>query len=207
MSLVLPKFQVVRQLDECLEQIQRAQSLRRAFMAGSKSLTPDNPLLPPLLDAVRLFNRLGIPYALIGGIAAMVHGRARFTDDVDFAAAGGHATILAANPEAMRACNFDPACTWKLYHASGVEIDIWKDEFTAGIASRAIEVEVGGQRVRVADVHDLVAMKLRAGRLQDDYDIGEIVRAGNVDEEGVRALVTAKEFSRLKQIAMRVRNE
>jgi hypothetical protein len=205
MSLVSPKRQFSRPLDVCLEQIERAQALRRAFMGNSVSLPPDNPLLPPLLDAVRLFTRLKIPYALIGGIAAMVYGRARFTDDVDFAAAAGHEEVLAANADVMRACNFDPACTWKLYHASGVEIDIWKDEYTWRIASRAIEVEVGGHVVRVADVHDLIAMKLRAGRLQDDYDIGEIVMAGQVDESRLRALVTDEQFGRYLQIGARAR--
>ena len=102
-------------------------------MATPASLAPENPLLPPLLDAVRLFNQLKIPYALIGGIAAMVYGRARFTDDVDFAAAAGHESVLAANADTMLTYHFDPNGTWKLYHARGVEIDIWKDEHPAGL--------------------------------------------------------------------------
>jgi len=40
------------------------------------------PYPQPLLDAVRLFDELGIGYALIGGVAAMHYGRSRFTEDV-----------------------------------------------------------------------------------------------------------------------------
>ncbi len=155
-------------------------------MSESESLAVNNPLLPPLLDAVRLFNELQIPYALIGGMAAMIYGRARFTDDVDFAAASQHERAFAQHPDVMQSCNFDPACTWKLYHSSGVEIDISKDAYTDGIAARAREVKLRTHSVRVADIHDLIAMKLRAGRLQDDYDIGEMVRAGNLDARGSR---------------------
>jgi len=174
-------------------------------MGASTVLPPDNPLLPPLLDAVRLFSELRISYALIGGIAAMLYGRARFTDDVDFVAAAGHQAVLEANPKAMHTHNFDPNSTWKLYHTSGVQIDIWKDEYTDGIASRAREILLGTHTLRVADVHDLIAMKLRAGRLQDDYDIGEIARAVNVDETRLQQFISAEQFKCFQQIKSRAK--
>ena len=52
-------------------------------------------LAAPLLDAVEMFTQLKIPYALIGGLAAMVYGRARFTEDIDFVAASAHEAVLA----------------------------------------------------------------------------------------------------------------
>src|SRR5687768_7064405 len=112
-------------LSACLDRIQRTVAFRSALMASSS--TP-LPYAGPLLDAVGLFERLGIPYALVGGVAAMYYGRARFTEDLDFVAATGHMNVLAASPDVMREFHFDPACTWKLYHDSGLEIDIWKDE-------------------------------------------------------------------------------
>jgi hypothetical protein len=160
-------------------------------------------LATPLSDAVSLFNRLNIPYALIGGIAAMIYGRARFTDDVDFVAAAAHRDILTANPEAMRACHFDPASTWKLYHDSGIEIDIWKDEHSDEITARAITVKLANQPVRVADPHDLIAMKLRAHRLQDDYDISEILKHNPIDESRLQKLVTPAELAHFFTIKAR----
>lgn len=161
------------------------------------------PYAQPLLDAVGLFTKLHIEYALIGGVAAMYYGRARFTEDVDFIAAADHQEILASNPQAMRNAHFDPTSTWKLYHDSGVEIDIWKDEHTDDIISRAREVELTGHRVRVAEAHDLIAMKLRAGRIQDDYDIFEISRGTPLDHERIRSMVTPDQFAHFLEIQQR----
>jgi len=172
---------------------------------GAENRTP--LLLHALRDAVALFTTLKISYALIGGIAAMTYGRSRFTEDVDFVAAENHQDILAANPEVMRACHFDPGCTWKLYHESGVEIDIWKDEHSNGIAARARSVLLGDQTVMVADVHDLIAMKLRAGRFQDDYDISEILKRNALQESTLRGLVSAQEYARFVSIKNRVDRE
>ena len=163
----------------------------------------DVPYAQPLIDAVSLFEELKIGYALAGGVAAMYYGRARFTEDLDFVAAAGHMDQLAANPEVMRRHHFDSASTWKLYHESGVEVDIWKDEHADEIISRAQEVELAGRTVRIADPHDLSAMKLRAGRLQDDYDISEILRGRPIDEARVRSSVTAEEFKHFLDVKRR----
>jgi hypothetical protein len=204
MSLQPPHHHViVRPLNACLEQIQRGKALRRSFMPNLIALPTDNPLLQPLLDIVQLFTALQIPYALISGIAAMLYGRARFTDDVDFVASAGHQDVRAANPDAMRKFHFDPSSTRELHHDSRVEIDIWKDEHTDGIAARGKELEFQSHIVRVADVHDLIAIKLRAGRLQDDYDIGEIVRSTSIDESTLRQLISPSQFERFHQIRLR----
>jgi hypothetical protein len=160
-------------------------------------------LAAPLIDAVELFTRLNIPYALVGGIAAMIYGRARPTDDVDFVAATAHRDILAANPDVMRACHFDPSSTWKLYHDSGVKIDIWKDEHSDQIAARATTVQMGNQSVRVADPHDLIAMKLRANRIQDDYDVSQILKHRTIDEGRLQSLVTPAELAHFRAIQAR----
>jgi hypothetical protein len=201
----------LRSLKDCLAQIDRSIAFRSAFMdslspnSGPRPVRVATPLLAPLQDAVALFNQLHIPYAMVGGIAAMVYGRSRFTEDVDFVAAAAHERILAENPQAMRARRFDPTSTWKLYHDSGVEIDIWKDENSDAIAARAREIELEGQTVRIADVHDLVAMKLRAGRLQDDYDVSEILRGTPIDEALLRTRITPEQFSHFESIKARTK--
>ncbi len=82
-----------RELADCLSQIDRSVAFRNGLMnEGEKQV----PYAGPLLDAVGLFESLGIGYALIGGVAAMVYGRARFTEDVDFIAASGHMDFLIA---------------------------------------------------------------------------------------------------------------
>ena len=185
-----------------------AQSVRGR--AATRQMTRDGETAPPsaladtLHDAVALFRELKIKYALIGGLAAMVHGRSRYTEDVDFVAQPGHAEILARHPEVMRKHGFDPGCTWKLYHRSGIDVDLWKDQHAPDIVGRAVRRKLGQRFARVAEPHDLVAMKLRADRPQDDYDVAEILSAQSLDVQRLRPLVTAAQFRRFEQIKKRV---
>ncbi len=165
--------------------------------------TDDLDLARPMLDAVALFEELGIDYALIGGLAAMYYGRARFTEDVDFITPDDAEGRLTANPEAMRLHRFDPSCTRKLYPDTGVEIDLWRDRFVPDMIARAREAVLAGRTIRIVDPHDLIAMKLRAGRPQDDYDISEILKRGDVDDALVRERVTDEEYGRFVGIRAR----
>lgn len=194
-------IQLAADLAQVLGRIERGRKLSRELLMRDE---PFSGYAAPLLDAVGLFEELGIRYALIGGVAAMVYGRARFTEDIDFVAAAEHEGKLRSSADAMRRHHFDPTCTWKLYHDSGIEIDIWKDEHATGIADRARTVELAGANVRIAEPHDLIAMKLRADRPQDDYDISEIVRHTAIDDEQVKRLVAPEQFEHYLQIKRRI---
>jgi hypothetical protein len=159
----------------------------------------------PLQDALDLFSSLQLPYALIGGLAAMFYGRSRFTEDIDFVLPSHHQAVFKAHPDAMRAYRFDPSCTYKLYHDSGMEIDIWKDEFSDAIVDRALDQTLGRWTVRIAEPHDLVAMKLRARRLQDDYDISEIIKSTPLNHTTLASRVTPDEFAHFLAILARTR--
>lgn len=192
-------------LAACLGRIDYGRALmRELLMAGGRS---DVPYSAALLDAVAMFERLGIGYALAGGIAAMYYGRARFTENVEFVAASGHREILERNPEVIREFHFDPSCTWKLYHESGTDVDIWKDEFADDLVSRACSAKMAGREVRTVEVHDLVAMKLRAGRMQDEYDIFEIIRHVHLNEDLIERYVTAQHRATFRRIAERAELE
>ncbi len=167
--------------------------------------TQDQPIpyVQPLLDAVGLFEELKLGYALVGGIAAMYYGRSRFTEDLDFVVVTGHTDVLAAHADVLRRYHFDPTCIWKRYHESGMEIDIWKDERADAIVSGARSADLGGRKVQVADPHDLIAMKLRAGRIQDDYDISEIIRRQPIDESLIKSRVTNEQYEHFEAVRRR----
>jgi predicted nucleotidyltransferase len=187
-------------LSACLERIGYGVAFRSALMGGEEQ---SQALRQPLLDAVALFEHLQLGYALVGGVAAMYYGRQRFTEDVDFVVVPSHMEVLEANGAIMKEHRFDPSCTYKLYHESGVDVDIWKDEFSAEIIQRAKEAELGGVKVRIAEPHDLIAMKLRAGRLQDDYDISEVIKAHAIEESILQQLVSPQQFDHFQQIRRR----
>jgi hypothetical protein len=190
------------QLGPTIIRMEHGRALKGALlMAGKPEIIV--PYAQPLLDAVSLFEELKIGYSLIGGIAAMYYGRARFTEDVDFVAVAGHMDVLAAHPAEMEKHHFAPTCSHKLYHQSGVQVDVWKDEHSDAIVQRSQEVLLASRSIRIVDPHDLIAMKLRASRLKDDYDISQIVLAGLIDETRLQLLVTPQEFLRFKEIKAR----
>jgi hypothetical protein len=189
-------------LDETLARMDYGRALKAAL-----TMTESNqqwiPYAQPLLDAVSLFEELGVSYALIGGIAAMYYGRARFTEDVDFIAAPGHMEILAAHPAELDKHHFQPTHSDEHRHQSGVRVDIWKDEHADAIIQRAKSVELAGRLLRVIEPHDLIAMKLRARRLKDDYDISEIAKKTAIDPERLKQLVTPEQFQQFNDLISR----
>jgi hypothetical protein len=46
-------------------------------------------------------------------------------------------------------------------------------------------------------------MKLRAGRLKDDYDIAQIVVSTSIDESRLASLITAEQLARFAEIKKR----
>jgi len=194
-------------LAQCLEQMQRAKSLRSELLMNNDSKS-EVLYAKPLLDAVQMFETLGIGYALIGGLAGMVYGTARFTEDVEFFAVAGHQEALGAHAEVMRDCGFDPLCTSKLCHRSGKDVGVRRDKHSDVIVARARMIKLAGRPVQVIEPHDLIAMKLQAGSMGDDYDISEILFGREaIDDEVVRARVSAGEFERYLQIKGRAKAE
>jgi len=169
------------QLGPVLDRMDYGRALKSELLMNGKP-EPWVPYAQPLLDAVALFEELKIGYALIDGIAAMYYGRARFTEEVDFVAVAGHIDVFACHRAEMEKHHFAPECVHKLYHKSGIQVDLWKDEHADQIVSNAIDVELAGRHIRLIELHDLIAMKLRAGRLKDDYDISQIALNALIDE-------------------------
>ena len=182
------------QLGPTLERMDYGRALKGELLMNHKTEL-QVPYAQPLLDAVELFELLGVGYALIGGIAAMYYGRSRFTEDVDFVAVTGHMEIFSTHPDEMEKHHFASDCTHKLYHKSGVQVDLWKDEHADDIIGRAGEVELAGRKIRIIEPHDLIAMKLRARRLKDDYDISQIVLSTPINQIRLSQMVTPEEFT------------
>jgi len=162
-------------------------------------MTAGGPFGEALARLTAVFEERGIPHALIGGLAVAVWGAPRATEDIDLLA------DLSPSPEldsALRAAGFD--VEWRrggpddpvplllrLRSASGPEIDIvcatrvWERE----MLGRSIRVRIPeGPETSVADVEDLIVLKLLAGGPGDLADVAELLeRAGALPELEARA--------------------
>jgi hypothetical protein len=166
----------------------------------------DEPGIRPLvLQAEALLRALAeheVEFVIIGGFALAAHGVVRATKDIDIVPApspenlGRLARALdAVGAEVMLADDFDPAelgiapdeaglalgGNWVLRTDLG-RLDVMQD--VAGVKSydalsaASVEREVpGAGPFRFCGLDDLIAMKVAAGRPQDELDIASLQRA------------------------------
>lgn len=157
---------------------------RSRVFRGQAQERPDLSLMegvvaPGVLSAMRtadaILTKAGIPHAVIGGLAVGAYGHPRATKDADFLV-GDAAFVRRGGVLRMR--------SEIPIEIRGVAIDtIWANskEEESGIAS----AKTGGHGVRVAPLEVIMAMKIRARRVQDDADVVALLRHG-VDENAIR---------------------
>lgn len=152
---------------------------------------------PVELDAQRILRALvarGVDFVVIGGIAAVLHGSARntfdldvcfATDDVNLHALGDVLVELRAR---LRGVPDDVPFTPDARTLRRIEVltlatvagdfDVLArpagSSDYAALRRRADRFDVGGFAVLVASVEDLIAMKQAAGRPKDVQDVAEL---------------------------------
>jgi hypothetical protein len=138
-------------------------------------------------ELVSALDALGIPYALIGGLAVSVWGEARATLDVDLAvwvepaevdatveALCGRFQPLSKNPaEFVRATHVLPLTT---SHSVRADIVFGILPVEKDIVQRATLMTIAGAAVRVASVEDLILMKSVSERERDLEDARLLLR-------------------------------
>jgi hypothetical protein len=167
------------------------------------------PVAELLAELQRAFAALGMRWFLFGAQAAILHGVARLTADVDVTVelgarsstelvgaltrAGFDLRIpdVAGFVEATRVLPF-------VHRGSRMPVDVvlagpgLEEQFLA----RAEEREIGGTRVPVASAEDLVAMKVLAGRARDLEDVEAIVRGRrDLDVSRIRSILRLLEMA------------
>lgn len=138
-------------------------------------------------DALRVssaLTALGVPHALVGGLAVGVHGHPRATKDVDFI----------VGPQAFATTS--PLLTFREELADVVRWGVI--DLIAALPDDPVLmaelVEGTSGSVPVVGIEVLVLMKLRASRSQDLADVEALVRAG-ADVAAVLAFLREHEAS------------
>lgn len=149
---------------------------------------------PEEFDATELLRRLvaaGVDFVVIGGIAAVLHGSARLTRDLDivFAPEQGNLEalggVLVRSKARLRGVDGDIPFVPDARTLNGVQLltletdagwfDVHRRPDGAPPYERlrreAVRMDAGGFSILVASIDDLVAMKRAAGRPQDLVDI------------------------------------
>ncbi len=146
-----------------------------------------NATVAELLDvSIRLFERYGERYALIGAIACGVWGRPRYTSDVDAVVSVSGRTLRKLLREAGGlAFEFDEAAANMSLGVSGVirlnyrgrhlDLIAGDTDFDKSALRRARAVRIGKRHVSCATAEDVIVYKLVAGREQDIADVIRII--------------------------------
>lgn len=160
------------------------------------------PIAELLAQLERVFAGQGLRWFLFGAQAAILHGAARLSADIDVTVdlgARSSAELIGALAEAgFELRSGDVAGLVEttrvlpfVHRASRIPVDVvlagpgLEDQFFAGVEERLI----GQAHVPVVAAEDLVTMKVLAGRPRDLDDVAAIIRArrGNLDLGRIRA--------------------
>jgi predicted nucleotidyltransferase len=180
----------------------------------------NEPLEITLADAVRFLEERRLPYALIGGLAASIHGQPRVTADVDLVVvidldAGIHladsldgTSFRPLFPNASEVVEKSYILPMR-HRVTNLKVDlaIGLSGFEQQAVARARSITLAGVDVQVASPEDILLMKVMAGRPQDDQDVAGIIATRGERLDWDYCLETATELGEAigQDLAARVR--
>jgi len=147
---------------------------------------------PNLEDALRLVARVldetDLPYALIGGMAVILRGHDRTTQDIDavvlgldeqlepFLALAERQGLVFRLPNGLQFARQNRVVLLKAPDGTAIDVSMGFLPFEMEVAARATRFEIGENlQIPVASVEDLVIMKLIAARTRDYEDVDRLI--------------------------------
>jgi predicted nucleotidyltransferase len=154
---------------------------------GKEDTMADVPFISrDIKDLVRLLLKNEVDFVLVGGHAVAFHGFARATMDIDFlvrpSAENGHRVMAALEDFGFGNAGIPPEVFSTEGHvitmgAPPNEIDLVTSLSGASvddIFAHAVDGHLGGLRIKVISLPDLMAVKRTANRPKDRIDIEEL---------------------------------
>lgn len=154
----------------------------------------------PTFEAIKALNEAGVRYVIVGGIAAVMHGVARLTMDIDVVVALDAENARRA-VEAIIKAGFVPMVpitaeqfaddnlrqSWiedknmvvlNFKHRSdplqSVDVFVRYPLEFEGMYRNSVTIDGYGIPARICSIDDLIAMKLEAGRVKDLADVRQL---------------------------------
>ncbi len=170
------------------------QDLRWGFMEGSMHFEQESAVHKTMRKIAKRLDELGIPYAVVGGMALFFHGYRRFTEDVDLLVTREGLQKL---HESLEGRGYLPPFTGSKHLRdtdTGVKVEFLttgdypgdgKPKPVAFPDPEAARVEIDG--VQFLQLPKVVELKLASGmtnigRLKDLGDVQEMIRVLNLPE-------------------------
>jgi len=148
-------------------------------------------------DASKALSELGIPHAVVGGIAVGAHGAPRATDDVDFLVnqedAFNGALILSFKPGVPIAVR-------------GIVVDYLTPEGNEHVEllRRALVEALESEGIPVVPLEALIVLKLQAARRRDLDDVARLCETADVEDHIRQCLLAeAPELMARFELAMK----
>jgi hypothetical protein len=175
---------------------------------------------------VQLFEREGIPYALMGGLAVRIHALPRATFDVDFTALLDRSRLPSlydlveglghSIPEAQRGGWLDTVrglpvvkfVVWGGESAIDVDVFLAETDFQREVLRRRQRQEIDHFQSWFVTPEDLILLKLLAARPKDLVDVNDILFIqGTLDEDYLRRWAPQLGIERALDDALRRQRE
>jgi hypothetical protein len=167
-------------------------------------------IVSALHECAELFERLGTPYAVMGGLAVRMYGIPRPTHDVDFTIALER-DRLPCLYESLRDLGYTladshasgwvdlvagmPVVKARLYlEGRGIDVDFFLAEspYQQQLLARRRREEADGKQIWFVSPEDLVLLKLISYRPRDIADIADVLfTQGQLDESYLREWAAA----------------
>jgi predicted nucleotidyltransferase len=163
-------------------------------------------VIETLESTVELLDRLGHPYAVMGGIAVRAYAIPRATYDVDLTIAVEQSRLPElfielrkldfAIPEPYETSWVDriagmPLLKLKRYYGEktlDVDLFLEESEFQKEVMRRRVHVDAEGRKYWMVTAEDLVLFKLVANRLRDRVDVADVLFVqGELDKSYMRS--------------------
>lgn len=147
-----------------------------------------NPAETAVAEIAAFLEERGLPYMLFGGMAVLVWGRMRTTQDVDFKVEAGEGQELlraCSTRFRMRAADAGRFLAETQTIPISVEVDakvavaadlvLASLPYESAAIRRALDIEIGGRVVKVCSPEDLILHKIVSERQRDQEDVRGVI--------------------------------